>query len=254
MPDRLEQRLAALAAEVEFPPTPDLAATVRSRIAEGAPRPPRRPVPARRSLALALAVLLVLAAVAGAVPAVRDAVGDLLGLDGATVERVPQMPEAPGSLDLGRPVTLAEARERVAFPVRVPADTALGEPDAVYLRGRRPFAQVTLVHRPQPGLPRIATGPVGLLLTEFRGDLDPDLVQKFIGPGTGTRRVRVCPDDGFWIEGPHSFAYRDAQGEVRTEDRRLAANTLLWQRGPVLLRLESELPLRRALEIARTVE
>ena len=41
---------------------------------------------------------------------------------------------------------------------------------------------------------------------------------------------------------------------MRTEDRRLAANTLLWRDGPVLLRLESELPLRRALEIARTVE
>ena len=62
MPDRLEQRLAALAAEIEFPPTPDLAPAGRPRAsAEAAPR--RRLVrPARRSLALALAALALLAA------------------------------------------------------------------------------------------------------------------------------------------------------------------------------------------------
>ena len=252
MADRLEQRLVELAATVEFPPTPDLAPAVAARVARS-PARPRRLVTARRSLVLALVALAVLAAVAGAVPGVRHALRDLFGLGGATVERVPQLPASPGGLELGRPVTLAQAREDAAFRLRVPYDPELGPPDATYLRGRPPLAQATLVYRPRRGLPTVEAGGAGLLLTEFRGDLEPDLVRKFIGPDTGTRRVRVGSATGFWVEGPHSFGYRDANGVVRIDQRRLASGTLLWRRGPVLLRLESELPLRRALEVARSV-
>ena len=95
---------------------------------------------------------------------------------------------------------------------------------------------------------------MGLLLTQFRGDLSPLLVEKFIGPGTGTRELRVGAERGFWIRGPHSFAYRDDRGQVRVEERRLAANTLLWQDGRVLLRLESRLGLERTLAIARSLD
>jgi hypothetical protein len=184
--------------------------------------------------------------VAGVVPAVRDAVGDLLGIGGATVERVPELPHTPGGVDLGRPVT--------GLSVRVPHDELLGSPDGTYLRGRGRVAQATLLYRPAPGLPAIAGTRIGLLLTQFRGDLDQDLVEKFVGPGTGTRRVRVRGDRGFWIDGPHTFGYRDANGLVRVEDRRLAGRTLLWRSGRLLIRLESALPLSRALEIARTVK
>jgi hypothetical protein len=258
MPDRLEQRLEALAAELEFPPTPDLAAAVLPRVAGTRPRRSGlraggRLTPARRSLALALAALALLAAAAAAVPPVRDAVRDLFGLGGATVERLPRLPAAPGTFDLGRPVSVADARERARFELRRPRDAELGSPDAVYMRGRPPLVQVTLAWRPGPGLPRIEAGPAGLLFTQFRAGLDPDLIQKFIGPGTGSRQVRVGPSSGFWLEGPHSFAYRDPDGQVRIEERRLAADTLLWRSGPLLLRLESRLDLQRTLEIARSI-
>jgi hypothetical protein len=252
MPDRLEQRLSALAAEIDFPTTPDLAPAVTARAGEPTPRR-RRMRPARRSLALALGALAVLAAGAGAVPAVRDAVGDLLGLDGATVERVPRLPASPGGLDLGRPVTLEEAAGVLRFAPAVPGDARLGAPDGVYLRGRGQLAQVTLLWRPSGELPALGPSRAGLLLTQFRGDLSPDLVGKFIGPNTGTRRVRVQGSPGFWIEGRHAFAYRDASGLIRTEELRRAESALLWTRGRVLMRLEAALPLQRALEIARGV-
>ena len=41
---------------------------------------------------------------------------------------------------------------------------------------------------------------------------------------------------------------------VRPETLRLAANTLLWQRGDALLRLESALPLEESLRIARSAQ
>lgn len=254
MPDHLEQRLTALRGELEFPPTPELAPTVMARVSTAPPRRRRRPVPTRRTLAVALALLVLLAAAAAAVEPVRHAVRDLLGLEGATVERVPRLPVSPGGLDLGRPVTLDAAKERASFAVRIPGESWLGRPDAAYLRGRPPRAAVTLAYRPRPGLPRLAAGPVGLLLTQFRGDLSPELAAKFIGPGTGTREVRVGAGRGFWIQGPHAFAYRDDRGQVRVEERRLADNTLLWQDGRVLLRLESRLGLERTLAIAGSLD
>jgi hypothetical protein len=55
------------------------------------------------------------------------------------------------------------------------------------------------------------------------------------------------------LPGPHAFGYRDGNGLVRVEERRFADRTLLWRSGRLLIRLESALPLGRALEIARTV-
>jgi len=239
MPDRLEQRLAALAPEIQYPPTPDLAPAVAARLSEAAPRR-RRMRPARRSLALALGALALLAGAAGAVPAVRDAVGDILGLDGATVERVPRLPASPGGIDLGRPVTARHAERELGARLLVAHDASLGRPDGVYLRGRGRTAQATLVYG-------------GVLLTQFRGDLNPELVGKFIGPDTGTRRVRVRGEPGFWIEGPHSFGYRGPDGQIRVEELRPSGSALLWTQEPMLLRLEAGLSLRRALEIARDV-
>ena len=89
MPE-LERMLSQLGRELDWPETPDLAPRIRARLAGPAPRRRRASLSwgLRRSLALALVLLLVLAAVtAAAVPGVRDAVLEFLGLQGATVER-----------------------------------------------------------------------------------------------------------------------------------------------------------------------
>ena len=253
MPDRLEQRLAELAAEVEFPPTPDLAPAVAARVDEAPARPRRLVTHAARS-SLALVALAVLAAVAGAVP--------------GRTPRAPR-PVRPRRRDRGTRAATARlarrprtgpARDTRRRPARARPSACACPTTANWARPTRPtFAAVRrwcrprCVYRPRRGLPTVEAGGAGLLLTEFRGDLEPDLVRKFIGPDTGTRRVRVGSATGFWVEGPHSFGYRDANGVVRIDQRRLASGTLLWRRGPVLLRLESELPLRRALEVARSV-
>src|SRR5215212_11669229 len=100
MPDHLEQMLRAVAREVEFPPTPDLA------ISRPAAALRRRP-PVRRILVLALLTLLIAAAtVMAASPGARDAVLEFFGVDGATVEVVPELPQAPPPSPAGAPVTL----------------------------------------------------------------------------------------------------------------------------------------------------
>jgi hypothetical protein len=155
---------------------------------------------------------------------------------------------------LGERVTLVEAQARVGFPVLVPA--SLGAPDEVYVGAQPPGGQVALVYHPRPDLP--AGGPAepagaGLLLTQFRGDLNVDrgLIAKGLGPDTTIETVAVEGGAGLWIAGrPHSFFYRDASGQVRDETVRLAGNTLLWERDRLTLRLEGAATRDDALRIA----
>ena len=82
----LDHDLRALSREIDWPPTPDLAAAVR----QGAARAPRRGAhpfaPRRVVIAIALLALL-LPATALAIPASRHAVLDAFGLRHVTVER-----------------------------------------------------------------------------------------------------------------------------------------------------------------------
>src|SRR3990170_4683976 len=75
-PDRdLERELRELGSHVEYPPTPDLARTVRGRLDEGeepAPRRFRLPLPALKWAAAAAVVLI--AAAPALSPAMRDTV------------------------------------------------------------------------------------------------------------------------------------------------------------------------------------
>lgn len=107
----LETRLSALAAELAYPPTPNLGAAVRSRIA------PRTAVRTRWRWALVAALLLALAFGSLAIPRARETVADWLGIKGINIQKVQHPPSPParssGSvgerLGLGRPETLAEA-------------------------------------------------------------------------------------------------------------------------------------------------
>ena len=151
MPD-LEQTLIQIGRELDWPETPDLAAGVMARV-ETAPaaRPRQRlagllpPRGLRRALVLALVSLLVLSgAVFAAVPSVRHAVLEFIGLQGATVERREDLPPPPPiePLELGTRTTLEAAPERLAFDPLVPEDP--GDPDGVYVSDRAPGGALSL--------------------------------------------------------------------------------------------------------------
>jgi hypothetical protein len=261
MPE-LERMLASVGEEIAWPPTPDLTPGVMARLeaepaATGARAPRRRRFGGslRRSLALAALALLILAGgVYAAVPGVRDAVKDLLGLDGATIERRPELPPPPPArpLDLGTRTTLAAAAERIDFAPLVPGE--LGEPDAVYLRQGLPGGELSLAYRPRPGLARARSTRLGALVSEFRGDLSPEYIGKIVGAATSTERLRVDGDQAIWIEGaPHFLFYRAPDGQLVDSSIRIAQNVLLLERGDLLVRLEGAFDRDRALEIARSL-
>jgi hypothetical protein len=232
----LELALRELGSELDYPPAPDLASAVRRRLAE-----PRRPW-WRRPAVVALAVLTVAIGAVLAVPPARTAILDWLGIEGARITRVEQLPSAPvvGHLDLGQTVTLAEARRRAPW-LFVPEAKGVGAPDRIGFSTAIPGGKVTFLW----GTPT----DVHLLLTQFRGEA---FIEKLVQPGTKVDLLRVNGGRGAWLEDEHVLIYRNTFGAMRQDTARLAGKTLLWQRGNVTLRLEGALSREEALRIGRS--
>ena len=267
MPE-LEQQLTALAAQIDWPPAPDFASRIASRI-------PARGEESRESwwavftgtkmrsrLALAaVAVILALAAL-GAYPPSRDAIASWINVH-VFFQRVHEMPTPspppPGSpgplgrrLGLGAQTTLADARKQVAWRVLVPSQ--MGEPDEVYVQPPTDApvqGEVTLVYSTRSGIPVASETGVAVLITEARGAVNKDFFMKMLGPGTTIEEVAVAGHRGYWIAGsPHDFFFPDANGNFRQETLRLATNTLLLDWGGTVVRIEGKLTKSQALQIA----
>jgi hypothetical protein len=228
MPE-LETALGQLGRELEFPATPDLASAIRGRLEHS--RSWRRPA------LVAVAILVVAIGAVLLVPPARTAILDWLGLRNVRVVRVDALPPARrlGSLDLGRQLTLAEAKRRAPW-ILVPED----KPDAVYVSESLPGGQVTLLWG-SASSPR-------LLLTEFTGRA---FIQKTVEGDQSVEPARIG-DAGAWFQGQHIVMFSDQNGVFHEGRGRLAANSLVWQLGDVTLRLEGDLSKEKALRIART--
>ena len=252
----LERQLTQVGRELDWPSTPELAPAVSARLRAEPAAPARRallpPAGFRRSLAIALASLLVLAGgVFAAVPDVRDSVLDFFGLRGATVERREQLPPAPElrPLRLGERTTLDAARDELGFEPLVPR--AGGPPDGVYVDGRVPGGRLSLAYRARTGLPEARSTGLGLLVDEFRGDLSPDYGAKIAGQATRVERFRIGGERAIWLEGaPHFFFYRLPDESFRNEELRIAQNVLLLEQGRLLVRLEGAFGRGRAVKLA----
>ena len=248
--------------------TPDLAASVRARIEAEQPR--RATVPwwlellqpaaigraprIRRSVLLAGAALLlaaaaVTAAIGYGLPGIRILFGPPPSLTAPTETARPSSP--PGAtLGLGGRVTLDDARGRVDFPILLPADPAIGPPDAVYLAGPR----LTLVWAPRPGLPGTADPRIGLLLVELHARIDEAMIQKNIDSGTSVERVTIGGAPGYWIAGErHMITYLDASGVPILDSERVVGNTLVWTADGITYRLEGELTRIDAIALAESL-
>jgi hypothetical protein len=236
MPE-LELALRGLGREVEFPATPDLAPAVGRRLAE-------RWTWWRRPLVIATAVLVVAVAAVLAVPPARSALFDWLGIGGARIVRVDELPPAPtsGHLDLGRTVTLAEAR-RLSPWLLVPSVEGFGDSDRVSYSPSVPGGKVTFLW----GTPE----HLRLLLTEFRGT---PYIEKLVRSEAKIESVSVDGHRGVWLEEPHVLFYIDPFGRTRENTSRVAGKTLLWERNGVTLRLEGELSKADAVRLASKLQ
>lgn len=272
----LERALRDLGGEIVYPPTPDLGASVRGRIAAQSTRRGRwwlPDMPARRRFVTVLALLLVVALLLGAFPPVRKGVARRLGLSNVEIIVVTAVPTqtiapTPTALSIGTATadsrsaraalgvetTLPEAQARLSFTIGVPDLPDYRTPDAIYLGQPPAGGRVTLVYTARPDLPAIAGTDIGLLVQEFRGGLGGGLFQKGVPASSRIEPVTINGVPGYWIEGGlRAFAYQDASGTVQFEQTRIAGNTLLWEQNGIVYRLESLLPKDDALRVAARI-
>jgi hypothetical protein len=247
--DRLEARLAELGPEIGFPATPPLAALVAARLAQPARGAwLRRPL--GRSLALVLVATLLLAGIAAAL---GIGLGGLRLVFGpVSFSPAPSLVVGPG---LGAPTTLDAARGEVTFPLRVPQLPGLGEPDLVYLADPPAGGAVTFLYGERAGFPAERASGIGLIVTQFRADIGPDVFEKLINSGVSVLPATVHGGPAWWVAGgDHFFFYRDAQGVEVDSTLRLASPTLIWEEGGVTHRVEGAPSLADAVRVAESLE
>ena len=237
----LERELQALSSALDWPETPDVSRRVVALMAEERPRPV-----VRRRLALALAVVLAALVAVLAVPPARTAVLDWLGIGGAQIIRVDDLPSVsatPGLEILGDRVTLDEAQERAGFPF---ADPPEGEraPDQILLA---PGMRVTYVWG--------ADDRARLLLTQFPGDAtEPGLVKKLVSSATRIDMLDIDGHRALWLEGgPHAVLFLTPDGNIADDLGWLAGNTLLVENDGVTVRIEAQIDRADAIELARSL-
>jgi hypothetical protein len=229
----LETELRAL--PIEWPAQEDLVPALRARLAAN------RPPPYRRRLVLAVALMIVAIGIALAVPPARSSLLRWLGLEGVTIEYIDRLPSVPGhrTLPLGPPVTLAEAKRDV--PWRILTSNLLGKPNEVRLLD----GQLALVYK--------HANRVKLLVTQAEGFGSDRFIDKLIESGTQVDTVSVNGKLGYFLFGDaHFFLYQEPSGRIDPHQLYLAHDTLIWESGPLTLRVEGKMSREQAVEIARS--
>ena len=238
--NELEQQLVALGHALDVPQAPDVAPRVLARIGE-----PRRPTQ-RRRLVLALALVAVAALRAAlAIPDARSALLRFFDIGGARIELVEELPDvtSPPELEfvLGNQVSLADARREAGFDL-----LELGEdPDAVFLGDR---GTVWFVYG--------TTETVRLLVAQTPNvEIDePFVLKKLTASGTRVEQAFVRGAPAYFLSGePHVVMLLDELGRTVPESLRLARDVLVWEEQGRTMRLEGDLTLEEALELAESM-
>ena len=107
---------------------------------------------------------------------------------------------------------------------------------------------------PGPGESRVVdVGGQQILVSTVSGELSARMITKSVQSSTQVHEVDVDGAPGLWIDGPpHEVGYESPPGPPVFE--RMAGNTLVWQRGDVITRVEGFADLEAALAFARQAE
>ena len=263
----LEERLQESAGAIHYPATPDVARAVRLRLA--VPRPK-----GNRLLRAALVTLIVLIAAALAVPSVRAQVIEFLRIGVVRIFPAPVTPTPASQPPLtatagassptpkpthivyaGQPqpehsismqglegeTTLEQARERFSYPILLPQEPAdLGEPDRVFLQEDDQLLILVWLDPAEPGRARLSLHEIA-----------PDSVRIEKYQPRVLDYTRVNGHTAAWVVGPYLVVL--SSGDL-TWRRIVDGNTLVWEADGITYRLESNLSLGQAVQIAESLQ
>ncbi len=242
--NELERALVALGHEVEVPEPPDLA----PRVLRGIEKPPVRR-PTRQRLVVAFVGVLVAALAATlAIPDARSALLRFLHIGSERIEFVDELPPVQSyptdfelELALGERVSLATARSRAGVDLFELDE----EPDRVYMGGH---GTVWFVYG-RPGAVRLLVAQTPELAVD-----EGFILKKLVGSNTLVERTSVHGAPAYFLSGePHEVILLDEAGNPVFETARLTRDVLVWEEGDRTLRLEGELSLDEALELAESM-
>jgi hypothetical protein len=254
-----EKRLRDAAAAMDYPPTPDIAAGVRHRLAAQRRPRPLQPWYANR-LAWAAAVVLLAAAILLAVPQARAAIFEFFQI--GDIRIFPAAPTATPAVDeasefdesiptlsiagLEGETTLARLQDELGEALVLPDyPMGIGEPDKLFLQDR--------------------VGPIGILVWLETDSVDKPWAVLYIlalDQGAFGAKFEVESMQGtmvngrhaYWVEGRHLLFFYDEAGDALPVITRLVdGNTLIWTVDDVTYRLETVLSLEEAVRMAESM-
>ncbi|HEY2980256.1 MAG TPA: hypothetical protein VGJ22_03670 [Anaerolineales bacterium] len=258
---QLEQRLRDAASRFNYPPSPDVSRRVRLSLSRG------RFSGIRLTVRVA-AIVLVLLAAALAVPQVRALLAEFFQI--GPVRVLPFAPTATPNPPAGQGESLLTATPRAARTQEVPNYAVsifgfAGEQDLATARRLIPFTIKLPSYPPDLGAPdRVFVqqdGPMVILAWVEPGA--PDRVRMSlheIGPGSiflekyqprVVLETQVNDAYALWVEGPYLVKLSSGQTDFR---RLVEGNTLIWKDGDITYRLETNLTLAEAIQIAESLQ
>ncbi|MDQ5826160.1 MAG: DUF4367 domain-containing protein [Chloroflexota bacterium] len=256
-----DRPLKEYARDFSYPPTPNIAASVRERLdPDRAKTNNRGTTLARPRLAwVAVAVVVLSLGAALFTPDVRAFVRSILRIGSvdivfatptATVFTTPGTP-APARLptvleNLDGRTTLLAARTRARFPLKTPSYPAdLGLPDLVYLQDPQSMVVFVWLDPQQPDKALLSLFEI----VEGRG-----LAEKMVSSPEVVEETTVNGERAAWVRGPHYLVFVNPDRKTEFQERMLVeGNVLLWQEGDITYRLETGLPREEAIKIAESL-
>lgn len=266
----LEERLQEVARRFQYPPTPDVSGAVMKRFESGI----RSRARLRSAWVGGISLLVLMLAVLFAVPGVRAEIIRFFQVGVvrifppvSTLTAEPSMPgmppiDTPGTdtsssvtlipgtteslytitvLGLAGETSLEDAQASLPFSIRLPEYPAdLGAPDRVFLQEEAGMVILVWTDRDNPDDVRLSLhefGPEGFIVSKY----EPHVIQE----------TQVNGNYAVWTRGPHMLQMTDGEYEFR---RLVEGNTLIWEKGGLTYRLETDLTLEEALEVAESLE
>jgi len=269
----IENRLHSIASEMEYPPTPDIAEVVVTRLpkfpshfgrgerGEGHPRL------FSRKLAWSLTIMLVLASSLMLIPPARAAIIEFIQIGivrifpqptestaGIPVTEEPEIftpptaapvAELPSLIPLLDKIAgetkLANTQETAPYPILLPTYPAdLGLPDHVYVQDVEGMMTVLVWVDPQQ--------PEGVTMSLHFIPTGHWAINK-MGP-TVLQETEVNGQRAIWAEGPYPLFMRNGNVEFV---RLIEGHVLIWGDGNLTYRLETDLSLEEAVKTAESL-
>jgi hypothetical protein len=239
--NEFEQKISSLSKGLDYPSTPDISADVMKKI--------RQPRFISRRLAWSLTLILILLISLFAIPPVRAAILEFIQVGIVRIfpqntQPIPTLTPAPSMIPLLESIfgetSLEDAQEQVSYPILLPQN--FGEPDYVFVQDVEGDMTILVWMN--------STQPQSVELSLHFIPNESWAIKK-MGPQV-LQETMVNEYKAVWAVGPYPlFLFNRNEIEFT---RLIEGNVLIWTDGNITYRLEINLTMEEAIEIAENLQ